>query len=316
MAKKKKQKKSSKHSIAKKIIRALSQAQNKKIVNFEDIKNAKINAEILQNSILTSKDMENHDPLYAIYVYGQNNISLLIEQIAQLPAASKLVTACVDAEEEYMPSWPPASPLSSSYFTCWCSFDLAVGIPKESFGKIAIKVCQHLQVDESLTQIYQILQKSRNGIYTHCGVEGKFVILKEFITNKTIRAITPNGYVGHTGEIWLARVLDEPYPYFHFDYSVVFTSPYVLGRTENGYWHNIGDQLSILSFLKRNITQINISNELDAYKHFMKYGLNRNYWNEYIFLGYANHNQKAIFLTGIPDMPTSLPHSPHYLEGI
>ncbi len=315
MAKKKKHNKSSKNSIAKKIIKVITQTQKKKIINLEEIKNAKINAEILQKSILTNEEMESYDPLYAIYVYGQNNISLLIEQIAQLPAASKLVSACINAEEEYMPSWPPASPLSTSYFTCWSAFDLAVGSPKESFGKIAIKLCKHLKVDENLVKIYQILQESRNGIYIHCGVEGEFVILKEFITNKTIKAITPSGYIGQKGEIWLARVLDTPLPYFNFDYSVVFTSPYVLGRTENGYWRNIGDQISIFSFLKRNINQMKIPNEADAYYHFMKYGVNRNYWNEYIFQGYANHNKNAIFLTGVPDMPSSLPHSPYYSGG-
>ena len=32
-------------------------------------------------------------------------------------------------------------------------------------------------------------------------------------------------------------------------------------------------------------------------------------WSEYIFQGYAGHVATAIFLTGIPDDPSSLPHA-------
>ncbi len=41
----------------------------------------------------------------------------------------------------------------------------------------------------------------------------------------------------------------------------------------------------------------------------MKYGLNRRYWPEYIFTGYANYTANAVLLTGIPDLPETLPHA-------
>ena len=41
----------------------------------------------------------------------------------------------------------------------------------------------------------------------------------------------------------------------------------------------------------------------------MKYGLERNYWNEYIFEAYVNHQHDMILLTGFPDIPLSRPHS-------
>ena len=41
----------------------------------------------------------------------------------------------------------------------------------------------------------------------------------------------------------------------------------------------------------------------------MKYGLNKTYWNEYIFLAYANHQKDMISLAGFSDIPASLPHS-------
>jgi len=41
----------------------------------------------------------------------------------------------------------------------------------------------------------------------------------------------------------------------------------------------------------------------------MKYGLDRNYWHEFVFQAYLNHRYDVIFLAGLPDVPESLPHS-------
>ena len=41
----------------------------------------------------------------------------------------------------------------------------------------------------------------------------------------------------------------------------------------------------------------------------MKYGLDHYYWHEFILQAYLNHRYDVIFLTGLPDVPKSLPHS-------
>jgi len=41
----------------------------------------------------------------------------------------------------------------------------------------------------------------------------------------------------------------------------------------------------------------------------MKYGLSPNYWHEFIFLAYVNYRFNVVFLTGLPDVPESLPHA-------
>ena len=66
---------------------------------------------------------------------AQNKISVMVEQLGELPAMSKLVNAYADAQDEYMPSGPPISPLTNSYFSCWGFFDLCAGIKKETFQK-------------------------------------------------------------------------------------------------------------------------------------------------------------------------------------
>lgn len=72
------------------------------------------------------------------------------------------------------------------------------------------------------------MQNSRMGIYKHEGVFGKYINFRELITNSEIRAISSSGYMGQKGEVWFARIFP---PLFNsFDYSVVFTTPYILGK--------------------------------------------------------------------------------------
>ena len=46
-----------------------------------------------------------------------------------------------------------------------------------------------------------------------------------------------------------------------------------------------------------------------AAEQFWKQGPGPNYWNEYIFLAYHDAQDGAIALSGIPDIPRSLPHA-------
>lgn len=46
-----------------------------------------------------------------------------------------------------------------------------------------------------------------------------------------------------------------------------------------------------------------------GYELLMKYGPERNYWNEYVFEAYVNHRAEVIFLCGLPDVEESRPRS-------
>ncbi len=121
--------KSSGHGpISKKVLSGLRKTINRKVIDISELKNAKIHAENLEKSVITEKELAELDLLHGVYVYAQNKISVFVEQIAELPTLSKLTNAYSDAEDLYMPSGPPMSPLTTSYFSCWGFFDLCVGI--------------------------------------------------------------------------------------------------------------------------------------------------------------------------------------------
>ena len=170
--------------ISKKVISSAQKALKRKIIDISELRKAKIRAEDLEKTIISEEGLSEYDPLHAVYIYGQNKISVFIEQIAELPGLSKLTNAYVHAEDLYMPSGPPMSPLTKSYFTCWGFFDLCVGIKKETFGTVIIDLCRYLKVDPGLIKIFECMQNSRMGFYVHEGLFGKFIKLRELITEK------------------------------------------------------------------------------------------------------------------------------------
>ncbi len=66
---------------------------------------------------------------------------------------------------------------------------------------------------------------------------------------------------------------------------------------------------SWISFFERNLEKTGKKDKATAYEYLMKYGLNKNYWNEYVFQGYVNYLPEVVYLAGYPDIPLSMPHS-------
>jgi hypothetical protein len=52
------------------------------------------------------------NPLHGIYAYAQNKLSVMVEQLGALPPLTKMANVISDAEDEYLPSGPPMSPLT------------------------------------------------------------------------------------------------------------------------------------------------------------------------------------------------------------
>lgn len=296
--------------IARKVIAAARERLERKVSNLADWRQARLQAEDYQKTVISREKLSDYDPLHALYIYGHNQLSVLIEQLTQLPMLDKLADAYAAAEEEYMPSGPPMSPLTRSYFTCWGAFDLCTfGAKQETLCTVATDFCQAQGVDAGLIALFETMQASRMGVYRHEGTSDRFVFLRELITNTEIKAISPSGYLGTAGEVWLARVLPPLFDTSAFDYSVVFTTPYLLGKLGPRRGFVTAVEADWLAFFQRHLAQGDQAATSAGYARLMKSGLSRNYWNEYIFLAYRNARHDVIMLEGIPDIAESLPHS-------
>ena len=294
--------------ISKKVIAGLEKANNQKIIDFNELKQAKVYAQDLDKTIISEDALSKYDPLHAVYIYAQNKVSVLVEQLSGLPALSKLTDTLGQADDLYLPSSPPMSPLTQSYFTCWGFFDLCVGIKKESFGTVILDLLKNQKADPGLIKTIECMQDSRMGIFIHKGHLERYIILEELVTGKEIKVFAPSGYHGKRDEIWYARVMPEPFQDLNYGYSVVFTTPYILINLR-GNRGSSAKRDDWEAFFDRNLKAAGKKDKIKAYESFMKYGKNKYFWNEYIFEGYVNYQEDMIMLAGLPDIPLSMPHS-------
>jgi hypothetical protein len=296
--------------IAKKVIAAARASLERRLTNLADWREARLRAEDDRKTVISRDNLSQYDPLHALYIYGQNQLSVLIEQLARLPMLDKLAGAYAAAFDAYMPSGPPISPLTGSYFTCWAAFDLSTsGAKKETLCTVATDFCQAQKVDEGLITLFETMQASRMGVYRHEGTSGRFVFLRELVTDQEIKAISPSGYLGKPGEVWLVRVLPPPFADLDLNYSVVFTTPYLLGKLGPAGRFRTDVEEDWSAYFKRNLAPGDQAAAGSAYELLMKYGLSRKYWNEYIFLAYRDFRHDVVMLEGIPDIVDSLPHA-------
>jgi hypothetical protein len=248
--------------------------------------------------VVTRERLAEYHPAHAAYVYAQNQMSVMSEQLTALREMSPFADLVEKAEESYMPGGPPMSPLTMSYFTCWAFFDACVGPAQETIGSIAIKVGAEFGMHPELLRLFWLMQESRMGVYVHEGMQGDFSVLRDLGSEAVCSAIVPAGYRGREGEIWFARVLPPPLP--GGSEHVVFTTPYVVLSPGLSDW---------LAYFRRTLPDAPRKARLDALHQHLKYGPTPNYWNDFVFEAYVNHRADAIYLAGLPDLPETRPHS-------
>jgi hypothetical protein len=230
-------------------------------------------------------------------VVAQHQLSILTEQTGALRETRSFTDPISDAEDEYMPTGPPMSPLTGTYFFYWSMCDLSPKGDGETLASATLDLVREIGTDPHLLAAMDTLERSRMGLWVHQGTDGDHVLLRELVTDVEQRCVVPSGYRGRAGEVWFARVLPPGVPGLD---AVVITTPYLLFRTTPADW---------LAYLDRALAPYPDARRADVYPLLMKYGENPRYWPEYVFEGYVNHQPDVVFLTGFPDIEASRPHS-------
>jgi hypothetical protein len=286
--------------ITRRVIEAVRRHMRMKVVDLAAFRAGQEYAEALQNTVTPKEQLAKTHPAFAAYVYAQNQMSIMAEQLLQLPEMKSFAKQIGPAEEEYAPSWPPMSPVSTSYFTCWSTFDLGIGARRETLGDVIIAVATECGTHPIMLALMQSLQGSRMGIYRVEEPDGTRVRLKDLATERTSTAVCTTGYSGWTGDLWYARVLPPPLPGAD---HVVFTSPYVLTAPDVTGW---------TTYLDRVASKTPAITRAQALEQHFKWGPSPRYWLEFVFEAYSRHESGAIFLHGLPNVAESRPHSPSY----
>jgi len=251
---------------------------------------------------------QGYDPSHATYLATQNLVSHLAEELSGLRELWEYTAIVGQAEDEYRPDGPPLSPLTGSYFTTWAFFDAAFGRDRETIGTCLLDIGPDLGISSDYLEVIQIFQQSRMCVYEHLGVVEGRVRLRELISGRSHTCVVPAGYLGQSGELWYARVLP---PLTDAGDSVVFTTPYNLIAPGKGEWTAFLQRTMVKTGLPISQPASGEAGQTDrspALEALMKHGLHPNYWHEFIFLAYSNYRYDVILLTGLPDVPESLPH--------
>lgn len=286
------------HPIADKIVRYIKKGVHGNVVNLNDFITCRKNAEELQKTIVTPEKLAEYHPAHAVYIHTQNQVSVMAEQLSALKEMDRFSIPIDRAMDDYMPSGPPWSPLTTSFFTCWAFFDVCIGPAEETIGTTVMAVGRAFGMSDELIRVMRLMQDSRMGVYVNEGSDNGAVMLRELVTDRLYRTIATSGYLGRKGELWYARVLPPPLPILT-EY-VVFTTPYLLLKPNEREWQ---------AYFRRTLPDAPLQDRISRYERHMKFGPTTRYWTEFVFEAYVNHQTDAIYLEGLPDVPESRPHS-------
>jgi len=280
--------------LAEELVAKMKRHARGKVTDLRSVIAGRAAAKELQKTVATKERLADLHLTHAAYAYVQNQVSVFVEQLSALDELAALTDLVAKAEDEYLPSGPPMSPLTKSYFSFWAFFDACIGSGDETFGTTVLEVGAAFGMHSEMLRLIRLMQDSMMGVYAHEGTEGDLAVLREIGTGSVCRAMVPAGYSGQKGELWYARVLPPPIP--DAVEHVVITTPYILLKPGVREWQ---------AYLRRAVPQ----GSLEAYERHMKFGPTRAYWNEFVFEAYVNHRKEAVFLAGLPDVAESRPHS-------
>ena len=234
------------------------------------------------------------DPVHAAYAFVQHITSFFAEGTSRLPEMKKYARIVAKAEDDYLPSAPPMSPLTTSFFTTWALFDLR--FDDDTLASCLIEANDVVSMNPDQLDALKKMAASRMGIYQHVGMDDQHVRLRELVTNAEFVCHSTSGYHGKPGELWYVRLLPPLLPDLA-RYHIIFTTPYILMASKEDW----------LQFLGRALPGSGM--DATGLHQFFKHASDPNYWNEFVFNGYHHHQSDAIFLAGIPDLKATLPHA-------
>ena len=105
--------------IGEKLIARMKRETRRKVANLRDVIAGRVTVDALQRTVVTKEALAGFHAAHAPYIHAQNQVSVLSEQLTALEEMAPFADIVSEAEDSYMPSGPPMSPLTTSYFTCW-----------------------------------------------------------------------------------------------------------------------------------------------------------------------------------------------------
>ncbi len=271
-----------------------------KVVEISDVKEMKELAKKMRPEDGLEEFEQQHrakeiDSLYYPYLYGIKFIAGCMYGMLRTEEMEDFKKALESQEKLYRPGDSKGGPVTESYYRIWELADFHFGCDRETLSSMFLELRDILKISYEEREIVKNISNSRMGIYEVCEIKGEKFLLKELVSDKNFWCLGLDGIEGRVGQLWYIRV----FPPFDPDgHAITLSAPYVLLSSKEE-WNSF--------FERKGVDKKNLHD-------FMKFGPSVDYWNEFIFFGFACVAGDTIFLNGLPDLSHSLPCSKEFSE--
>jgi hypothetical protein len=236
------------------------------------------------------------DPSFHAYAAAVNVANEFAGQVFGFRDLIPFNNQVADLQEEYMPSYPPISPVTSALFAGWMVLDARDGSTGMTVGEVLLRYLQHRGTLDCVQRALAPLNDSFCSFYEVMEVHDQGLGLWNIAAQQELQCWCSSGYQGRQGEIWYVRV--APPLVQGLTRSVTMNTPYVFTDSSRRTWE---------LFFHRHLTSAGAGgNSLQPY---LKNGKWLGYWLEFIHQAFRGYTGNMIQVSGVPDDPASLPHA-------
>lgn len=266
----------------------------------------------LDRAIVISDPLKRQEQLYIATI---RYVFTLATELAGSGHAKELRQKLQSDMEEYMPGYPPISPLTDSFFYSGMHLSYRFGADHETAAEIIQQVLQQWKVESRCLDMLRRLRSSRTGIFETIEVHGGSILVRELVTKREFLLCPSAGYSGQPGELRFSRVAIPAEAAGETFFEV--TTPYILVGCDAAAWTDYlsseipptASRRDPLCGLEADSVVLPHSDLADGLSALFEDDCGVMSWNDYIMDGYLNYQKPAIFLTGIPNRPETLPHN-------
>lgn len=235
------------------------------------------------------------DPSFHAYAAAVNVANEFAGQVFGFLDLIPFNNQIADLQEEYMPSYPPISPVTSAFFAGWMVLDARDGATGMTVGEVLLEYLQHKGTLDCVQRAIVLLNDSFCSFYEVMEVHDQGLGLWDIAAKQELQCWCSSGYRGREGEVWYVRVVP---PFVQgLTRSVTMSTPSVFTDSSRRTWEDL---------FQRHLAPAGAG--ANSLHHYLKNGKWLGYWLEFVHQAFVGYTGNMIQVTGVPDDPASLPH--------
>jgi hypothetical protein len=239
---------------------------------------------------------EGYDPLHIKYILGHQMVMMFADAMRDYREFDEYGIAVSSVVNRFAPHPDESTPVTFSFLSLWMLCDVQFGRDRETIGTCLIDLLQAVEADQASLRLIRSLSESRMGVYQHQGPVGRYVLMRELVSGRELRVQSASGHRGERGELWFVRLGGPLEP--DQDYHVTLNTPYILTDASVDDW---------TAYLNKSLLTAT-ADEPRTLHDLLKFGRRPESWHEFLVRGFVRCDQHAVYVAGLPDVPTSLPN--------